>query len=859
MMKRLIFVLLLGSAVAQVTNPPVGAGNVTASSFTIGTPVFGGGSTALLSSPAWYFASNPAFAVGIAGDYCLLWNNAILAHPGATLVWDIPGKLKCNSNPWNGVSTTAGGAAVFDVPVSFWTTTPWTKPPKYNVYGMIGSESNTAEDGTLGAGVTACPVISATCASVFPIDGNVYSEFSSSPNTNQPGAGTSSQTWWFTIDCAYVQGVRGYVNYYGQEQTGVHHITAKNCNNNGIDFDIGQSTVAGNSDNSNYEGLNLGASGAPPGATAACTYGSLVMRLNYPNAGTPGPKSIMNVTANQFQCTQLGTPIWPQHNIEVNGCCTEWVGKIHGEDYSISDVVFGTLTLLGTVNTTTTTATFVSGDALAVGCGGATTVYVENVLYTLSSCSTTGFVTTTSMGTQSLARFSMDTHSGASNQSFPNFESCCVSNGTVNTSGTGPSTITFVTGGPPSTLWIGTIRVNSVSYLITSCTLTTCTTPGNTGTQTGVAYTYGSIYSIDSAANVASIILGSFKALAPNPPSLMMTDGFNNNIPRSTDTSMTCYVTDQNHLVTCDDSGVNAVNVNLSAHGVSKPLPCVAASGSGTAYTCSTTPTFVPADHDLIMFEADVASTGAVTLVVNGQAGTPAVQKGGGSATPLVANDFRIGGDYLAEFDGANWQIQGQLGGPLPVTLGGIGVGTCSANSLVTGNSTGPLTCPTTINQSGGIITKYNNVSTAGLGVAAVYASVSSTAQTAAVTTATLCAAVTCGNAVAGTYHVHFEFWGSGTACSSVTAGSVTFLLTWTDENAVTHAAVAEQMMAQTGAATTAMQASFPFQTALANEGASGDVTISTNGTIIQYATGYTACTTGTGTYNVRAVVTRVQ
>lgn len=133
------------------------------------------------------------------------------------------------------------------------------------------------------------------------------------------------------------------------------------------------------------------------------------------------------------------------------------------------------------------------------------------------------------------------------------------------------------------------------------------------------------------------------------------------------------------------------------------------------------------------------------------------------------------------------------------------------------------------------------------------------TGKTAAITTSTLCAASAGACNQAGMYHVHWDFSGAGTACSSVTAGSVTFLLTWTDTNAVTHSAVALQMMGQTGAATTAMGGTFPFQTALANESASGDYDISTNGTIIQYATGYTACTTGTGTYQLDAAVTRLQ
>lgn len=133
------------------------------------------------------------------------------------------------------------------------------------------------------------------------------------------------------------------------------------------------------------------------------------------------------------------------------------------------------------------------------------------------------------------------------------------------------------------------------------------------------------------------------------------------------------------------------------------------------------------------------------------------------------------------------------------------------------------------------------------------------TAQTGAITTATLCAAAVGQCNKAGQYHIHWDFWGSGTACSNVTAGSVTFLLTWTDANAVTHSAVALEMQAQTGAATEAVQASFPFQTALANESGSGDFTISTNGSVIQYATGYIACTTGTGTYNLDVSVNPLQ
>ena len=131
------------------------------------------------------------------------------------------------------------------------------------------------------------------------------------------------------------------------------------------------------------------------------------------------------------------------------------------------------------------------------------------------------------------------------------------------------------------------------------------------------------------------------------------------------------------------------------------------------------------------------------------------------------------------------------------------------------------------------------------------------TSKTAALTLATLCsttAGTACGQV--GQYRVSYNLWGSGTACSSVTAGSVTLALTWTDENAVVHSAVSVPVFDQKSGA---MGTSFGFNTTLATEGASGSYIISTNGNVIQYSTLYTACSTGTGTYNVRISVEPLQ
>lgn len=133
-------------------------------------------------------------------------------------------------------------------------------------------------------------------------------------------------------------------------------------------------------------------------------------------------------------------------------------------------------------------------------------------------------------------------------------------------------------------------------------------------------------------------------------------------------------------------------------------------------------------------------------------------------------------------------------------------------------------------------------------------AAVHSTGNTAVISTATLCTAANCP---AGQYEVHFNFTQGGTACSVVTAGSVTFLLTWTDTNGVAHSAIPLPMV--NSVSNIATSGSFTFTTANGAAYASGNFHISSNGSIIQYATGYVGCTTGTGTYQLDASVTRLQ
>lgn len=132
-----------------------------------------------------------------------------------------------------------------------------------------------------------------------------------------------------------------------------------------------------------------------------------------------------------------------------------------------------------------------------------------------------------------------------------------------------------------------------------------------------------------------------------------------------------------------------------------------------------------------------------------------------------------------------------------------------------------------------------------------------STGNVAAISTATLCASTSVACGTAGQYHVSWAFIETGTACGTPGTGGVTLLLTWTDSNTTTHSAVSVGM--DDASAINAVSQTFHFQTSLAAAWASGDFNISTNGAVVQYATGYTACGVGTGTYQLDVAVTRLQ
>jgi hypothetical protein len=182
-------------------------------------------------------------------------------------------------------------------------------------------------------------------------------------------------------------------------------------------------------------------------------------------------------------------------------------------------------------------------------------------------------------------------------------------------------------------------------------------------------------------------------------------------------------------------ASVNVTSTNSSSqivasttHNLSMPANCIAASGSGTTYTCSTSPTFTPATGDHIQFKADVANTGSATLAVNGA--TAATFKKWGGSGNLIANDLLSGNWISATFDGTYWQLEGQLGNANATQINGTSIsGLSGSGSLLalttsptiasptfTGTVTTPLTTAGVVTTtSGGVL---GSVATTGSGSA---------------------------------------------------------------------------------------------------------------------------------------------
>jgi hypothetical protein len=413
-------------------------------------------------------------------------------------------------------------------------------------------------------------------------------------------------------------------------------------------------------------------------------------------------------------------------------------------------------------------------------------------------------------------------------------------------------------------------------------------------------------------------------------PSTVGGTGVNNSVTLTLGTTARNYAT-LGSGIEYNTTTTGAVT-DATGHQIQVPRNCADSSGSGTAQSCSTTPTFTPASPDCVTYTTTTTNsgTGLTTNINSLGAKSIAIAGSSGWTTTLTASIIPANKPQILCYDGTNWDdmqtgtaASGGGGSAFPLTVsgtvnsGGIpyfnsttqesssaalaanvlvkggGAGAAPTGSSITDNGTtvasaepvvlGSATC-TTFGTAGGICpaegTSPTNVSGAaplypdattheymaatngsssyGMMVRRQPGAIKLTGQTASISTATLCAASAGACNIAGQYHVHVSMY-QGAVCIANTANGVSFSLTWTDPNSITHSGLIVPLASastNTGTFwTNGVMVWVPSGIAFA----SGDFTIDTNGSVIQYATTYQNCTTGTTSYAVSAVVERLQ
>jgi hypothetical protein len=102
-------------------------------------------------------------------------------------------------------------------------------------------------------------------------------------------------------------------------------------------------------------------------------------------------------------------------------------------------------------------------------------------------------------------------------------------------------------------------------------------------------------------------------------------------------------------------SSVSVETANPTAHTTAATLTCADTSGSGTAQSCNTSPSFTPVAGDSIIYTTTTANTGTgLTINVN-SLGAKSVAKWQGTTT-LAANDLLANKQVLLTYDGTNWE-----------------------------------------------------------------------------------------------------------------------------------------------------------------------------------------------------------
>jgi hypothetical protein len=102
-------------------------------------------------------------------------------------------------------------------------------------------------------------------------------------------------------------------------------------------------------------------------------------------------------------------------------------------------------------------------------------------------------------------------------------------------------------------------------------------------------------------------------------------------------------------------SNSSAQPVAATAHGIVLPKTCADSSGSGTAQSCTTSPSFTPASGDQILYSTTTNNSGDVTVNVN-SLGAKHIRKWSASAV-LASGDLVANVPITLIYDGTFWEI----------------------------------------------------------------------------------------------------------------------------------------------------------------------------------------------------------
>ena len=571
--KRLAIMLLLAALLA-------GSG---LSAQTVANDLFWVGPGSNVTSPAWFRLSYSGYSGG--ADWCKTLNNALTTVPGgSTVIGDIGGVVKCDSDPFAGVSS--GFTLYQTVPIAIFLTANGTwahQPEKSHIYGL--GESAPTETALLGSSIVACAAVnspsSSICPSVFPRDNVMHAFISPDKNAVYTGSGGSTVLWGWTINCNYVQGAIGHRNYESQENAGLYSAVIRNCGNNGIAIDIGNATPTSQGTVNISGNTVTWVSGTPFSTTwgtgdTMTINGSTVVNLVSCSNTTP-------MTCTTSGSGHTGSGVSYTFSPRSGG-----TGHSTNSFYSNINVGDSTAGPGGTVNCTPGSVLIRLNGANA---SSPLPKSFSNVTASGFGCTSPNYpndhIQVNGEGTEILGKVHVEYYQryginfGVSTQL-----------GSVSCTSATPSVCTINSGDLASNLWLASspIIINGNTYSLNGTTPVTpvyggatvaqqFTLSGSTGaTLTNVPYSYdlaqgasgirvgaiddcchtvGTPAILHIAAGSDSLILDNACSLSPNPLSTMLRDDNNSSLPIQKGTSgcVTEYITDVNGKVISDSTG----------------------------------------------------------------------------------------------------------------------------------------------------------------------------------------------------------------------------------------------------------------------------------------------------------------